>query len=126
MTLFSKPNKHLRVNIDFARKTLYFLHIANLVGLWIKYIEDKKANNRWYEHHFERHWSDKRQLSDVLGETSFTRFVKVHNICVEDDAVYNIFIDYNQLIKQGRTEEAKSLVKRKIFKKKDFYNENKD
>jgi len=125
MRRVSKRNKLLRVNVEFARRTLYFLHVANLVGLWIKYIEDKKANHRWYEHHFERHWSDKYKLSDVLGETSFTSFVTRHGICVESDAVYNIFINFNQLVGLGETEAAKSLVKRKIFKKKD-YNGNKE
>jgi len=107
----------LKVNKEYASKAIRFLKIGNLFPYWVTYIESKKQNTRYVEHHEFKHWSDKDEITEVFGQTRFTLFLRCETEINPNDLISNIFREYLYLLKQGKKNEAESFVKKSLKKK---------
>lgn len=110
----------LDINKECASKVLRFLKIANLLPCWVEYIESKRYNTRYIEHHYERHWSNKKKLIDVFGHTNFTSFLRInYGIKTKDNFyAYEIFTEFLNLLEKNKKIEAENFVKENFIRKK--------
>ena len=110
----------LDINKEYASKALRFLKIANLLPCWVVYIESKQYNNRYVEHHQERHWSNKSIISNIFGQTKFTSFLRENfNIRTKDNfSVYELFFDFLNLLNLNKKVEAEEFVRESFIRDK--------
>lgn len=108
--------RKLKINREYMRLAIRFLNDLGLLKAWGDYIEDRKENPRFEEHHRSRHWSNKEKLRSVFGETKFTEYLEVHhNIAFKSyQCAYEVFETYCKLLNREGYDKARKYAKSQL------------